>query len=88
MLTQEEKTALRHVDATALNTWGIGGEDVMLVFKWHKELEVKFSMRMLNESDTVYVDLSIQNAIEFRDALDAAIRDAQRIDREYSESQE
>ena len=88
MLTQEEKQALRYVDATALNTWGIGGEDIMLVFKWPKELEAKFSLRYLNESDTVYVDLSIQNAIEFRDALDAAIRDAQRIDRAYSESQE
>jgi hypothetical protein len=92
MLTAEERNKLRHVDVraefhAAHNTWGIGGEDIMLIFKWAKELGIKFSANNLIEGDTVYVDLSIENAIEFRNKLDAAIADAQRIDREYAESE-
>lgn len=87
MLTPEERNAFRHIEAKAHNTWGVGGEDIMLVFKWASELGVQFSMRNFGPSEVVYVDLSIENAKAFLAELQAAITGAEEIDRAYSESQ-
>lgn len=87
MITSDRIIALLKPEISAHNTWGIGSHDVMLVIKFPDEWEVKHSSRYMREGSTVYIDMNIEDAKAFAQAIIDAANDAERIDREYSESQ-
>lgn len=87
MLIDEQRNRLRYVAAKAYNTWGIGGEDIMLTFEFAPELKARFEINNHQPSPTIYVDLSIENALEFAESLIAALEGAIQIDTDYRNSQ-
>lgn len=87
MITSDKVIALLKPELLAHNTWGVGGDDVMLVIKFPIEWEVKHSSRYMTEGNTVYVDMSIEDAKVYALNILKAAFDAERIEKEYSESQ-
>lgn len=83
----KEPVKIERVKAEAHNTWGIGGDDVMLVFEFPLSWGALFESKHMRPSNKVYVDMNITQAKEFAAMILAAATDAERIDREYSESQ-